>query len=173
MTEDSASFKRYPEKAFLLTPLILASVYVFESLTARWIYSASKTENFFEFLSSALPFSILFLLPLLAFVIGCVMFIFSIPFYILLRKLKYENVFVIVLFAVLISALIQFLSEFIRTGDFSFYAEGCEIIKHSVRTPCGWHIFWRDLGFSSLHAAFAGLVFWRVYAGKWIWILKQ
>jgi hypothetical protein len=158
---------RRPFRAFLLTPVIVAFCYSLQTAYILW-FSGRGSENSIvqkgaEYLLHLVMYWS-FATPLAAIVIV----LFGLPVYYLLRRFQIENVVITMISAAGIAAFFYAIPDLLPRGNssFSLYAEQCQIIVDDVRTECGWRIFWREFWINTIWGAFAGLVFWRVYAGK-------
>lgn len=169
---DAAIPFRHPVRAFLLTPVIVAFCYSLQSAYILWFSVRGRGISIVQKIEDCLSNFIIswsFVTPLAT----IIMILFGLPVYYLLRRFRIENVVITMISAAGIATFFYALPDLLPRGNssFYFYAEQCKIIVDGVRTECGWRIFWREFWINAIWGAFAGLVFWRVYTGAWVWKL--
>jgi hypothetical protein len=171
--ENSTGNYRNSWGAFILTPIILSLLYLLQNELFHW-FAVGTSEH--ELLQSFIKTCsrMLFNFPFVAIGIELIMMVFALPIFLILRKLNIENLFLTIGISAGIAAFFYALPDLLPPGrsDTSIYAERCQMIIHNVRTACGWKIFWRDIWVNAIYGAVGGLIFWRIYVGKWVWTLR-
>ena len=83
------------------------------------------------------------------------------PLYFFFRWAKVANPFWFALAAAAIPLAIYIMPELLpSSGGFSYSTRDCDVIIYSVRTACGWSMFWWDLITNGVGGFGAGLIFY-------------
>lgn len=109
-------------------------------------------------------FDPLFLLLPLLFVAGFALSI-GLPLYCLYRALRLTAAWLFAAGAAAIAALFYALPDLINwlhrgAGSFGFSTATCDVAVNSVRTACGWAMFWQGIELYAAVGALTGVIFW-------------
>ena len=161
--------QRRPVRAFILTPIIFLLMFgtllllpsIFDMQANNVLQSASQS---FSYLLA------IFLFGLLISYVGAALL--GVPAYLLIRNTKHENVITCVIATALIAAIVYFFLEIDifptpEGSSFSYSDSGGKIVENSKRTLYGWKVFLFGITQVLFLGAISGLIFYRLYSGKW------
>ena len=161
----SSSVLRRPWRAFLLTPLVFILLYFGATVVPDYIVNNNS--------SVQQPLSILLLFTLFGVPIAFLaIVILGLPSYYFLKDTKFETAVTSILLTAIAASIVYFFMEIDLTApaEGSSYSWGDgkgDIIQDNVRTAYGWMVFAKNLFGIFICGAVSGLVFWRLYSGKW------
>ncbi|MDB2437487.1 hypothetical protein N9W89_02115 [Hellea sp.] len=159
------SVQRRPVRAFIFTPIIFLLLFG----TLLWLPSIFDVQAN-DVSQSFTYFLAIFVFGLPVSYLGAVLI--GIPAYFLMKNTKYETVITCVITTALIAAIVYFFLEIDilpspEGSSFSYGDSGGKIVENSKRTDYGWKVFLFGITQVFLLGAISGLIFWRLYSGKW------
>lgn len=98
--------------------------------------------------------------------------IVGLPVYFLIRNSKFETAMTCVIITAIITSLVYFFLEVDifpseKSSSASYGDSGGDIVKDNVRTAYGWKTLLIGMSQIFILGAISGLLFWRLYSGKW------
>ena len=160
---------RRPVRAFFVTPILF--IFIYGSSFFLMSLSVAEISNPLETVIDGLSyFGILMFYGLPITYLATLLIGF--PIYFFIKKSKFETALFCVLATAVIASFVYFLLEvdiFLPTEghSFSYGDSGGPIIQDNVRTAYGWRKLFFGMSQIFVLAAISGLMFWRLYSGKW------
>ena len=153
---------RRPIRAFLLTPLFF--LFLFALFTVILEISHGKFLQAFN-----ISLLVLFFGAPIAYFGALVV---GLPVFLILRNTKFETALICVVTTTFAALFIYFFLEVdifpSSNGSTVSYGDNRgKIIENSVRTVYGWQVLIKTMGEFAILGAISGLIFWRLYSGKW------
>ena len=160
----ASSELRRPWRAFLITPIVFVVFYIASIVIPVFIFEGPRLINeildIFVFVLLGLPIA-----WLAAVILGF-------PVYHILKNSRFETAITCILVTAISASIVYVFLEMdfsppAESSSYSWGDSGGRIIQDNVRTTYGWWVFAKDLFRAFFLGAVSGLVFWRLYSGKW------